>query len=187
MEWLDPVYCSGHWVPQMVEIAGGWDALGRTGADSVRIPWEHVLQWAPEILIIMPCGFGLEKAAAVAPQLFAYPGWRSRICGLPCSARLACPGQPQSRRGTRSLPISAYARREVLDTTIAVVARRGEHASSARSSPGNAIPPGDLNAENDRADGRASFLRAPDTVAPPVALEPDNSPYRSSETRGSRR
>src|SRR6266404_6923478 len=48
---------------------------------------------------------------------------------------------------------------------------------SAEGPPGNAIPPGDLNAENDRADGRASFLRAPDTVAPPVALEPDNSPF----------
>src|SRR6266446_3333624 len=53
---------------------------------------------------------------------------------------------------------------------------------SAEGPPGNAIPPGDLNAENDRADGRASFLRAPDTVAPPVALEPDNSPYRAPET-----
>src|SRR5437899_1148290 len=45
----------------------------------------------------------------------------------------------------------------------------------------HAIPPGDLNAENDRADGRASFLRAPDTVAPPVALEPDNSPLSVSK------
>src|SRR5260370_12320451 len=62
-----------------------------------------------------------------------------------------------------------------------------EHASSAHSSPGNAIPPGDLNAENDRADGRASFLRAPDTVAPPVALEPDNSPYRSPRSPATKR
>src|SRR2546429_8272187 len=53
--------------------------------------------------------------------------------------------------------------------------------------PGNAIPPGDLNAENDRADGRASFLRAPDTVAPPVALEPDNSPSRAPGFPGNER
>src|SRR5258708_5760834 len=51
----------------------------------------------------------------------------------------------------------------------------------------HAIPPGDLNAENDRADGRASFLRAPDTVAPPVALEPDNSPYRAPGFPGNER
>src|SRR5438132_8017663 len=57
----------------------------------------------------------------------------------------------------------------------------------AAGPPGNAIPPGDLNAENDRADGRASFLRAPDTVAPPVALEPDNSPYRSPRSLATKR
>jgi iron complex transport system substrate-binding protein len=60
MEWLDPVYCSGHWMPEMVEIAGGVDALSRKGADSVRIPWDDVLEWAPEVLIITPCGFNLE-------------------------------------------------------------------------------------------------------------------------------
>src|SRR5262249_48662704 len=59
MEWIDPVYCSGHWVPEMVQIAGGIDTLGREGADSVRIPWNDVLHWAPEVLIVMPCGCGL--------------------------------------------------------------------------------------------------------------------------------
>src|SRR6266481_5272631 len=47
MEWVDPVYCSGHWVPEMVELAGGVDALGRRGADSVRVSWEEVVAWAP--------------------------------------------------------------------------------------------------------------------------------------------
>src|SRR6266446_2919111 len=66
--------------------------------------------------------------------------------------------------------------------------RCSRRRSSARQGPpGNAIPPGDLNAENDRADGRASFLRAPDTVAPPVALEPDNSPYRSPRSPATKR
>src|SRR5258708_1534914 len=41
MEWVDPIYCSGHWVPEMVELAGGADALGRRGADSVRVSWEE--------------------------------------------------------------------------------------------------------------------------------------------------
>lgn len=62
MEWLDPVYCCGHWVPEMVEIAGGEDTLGRKGSDSVRIGWDAVVDWKPEILVVMPCGFGLEKA-----------------------------------------------------------------------------------------------------------------------------
>src|ERR1700704_847109 len=72
MEWMDPVYCSGHWVPEMVRIAGGIDKLGREGADSVRIQWTDVLQWKPEVLIVMPCGFGLEKAAEQARQLSTY-------------------------------------------------------------------------------------------------------------------
>lgn len=75
MEWLDPTYGCGHWVPEMVDIAGGRDRLGRRGADSVRIAWEEILQWAPEVLIVMPCGYGLETAATLAQALTRYPGW----------------------------------------------------------------------------------------------------------------
>jgi iron complex transport system substrate-binding protein len=75
MEWLDPVYCSGHWMPEMVEIAGGIDGLGQAGADSVRIPWSEVVEWAPEVLIITPCGFSLDKVVEQTPPLFDYPGW----------------------------------------------------------------------------------------------------------------
>jgi iron complex transport system substrate-binding protein len=75
MEWLDPVYCSGHWMPEMVAIAGGIDGLAQSGADSVRIPWDEVLKWAPDVLIITPCGFNLDKVIEQTPPLFAYPGW----------------------------------------------------------------------------------------------------------------
>lgn len=75
MEWMDPIYCCGHWVPEMVALAGGEDALGRLGTDSVRIPWDNVLAWAPEVLVIMPCGFGIAKAFEEAQRLLAYPGW----------------------------------------------------------------------------------------------------------------
>jgi iron complex transport system substrate-binding protein len=109
MEWLDPVYCSGHWVPQMVEIAGGRDELGRKGADSVRISWDRVLAWAPEVLIVMPCGFGLEQAAAHARQLFAYPGWcdlpavkTNRVFAVDASSYFARPG-PRVVDGTELL------------------------------------------------------------------------------------
>jgi len=61
MEWLDPVYCSGHWVPGMVDIAGGVDKLRRKGTDSVRVSSNDVLEWAPEVLIVIPCGFNLDK------------------------------------------------------------------------------------------------------------------------------
>ena len=109
MEWMDPVYCCGHWVPEMVRIAGGIDKLGREGADSVRIQWTDVLQWKPEVLIVMPCGFGLEKAAEQARQLSAYPGWadlpavrNSRVYAVDANSYFARPG-PRVVEGTELL------------------------------------------------------------------------------------
>jgi iron complex transport system substrate-binding protein len=109
MEWLDPVYCSGHWVPEMVKLAGGVDALSRVGADSVRIPWADVLQWAPEVLIITPCGFNLEKAIEQAEQLLTYPGWSNlpavnegRVYAVDANSYFARPG-PRVVDGTELL------------------------------------------------------------------------------------
>src|SRR5712692_5289243 len=109
MEWLNPVYCSGHWMPEMVEIAGGVDALARKGTDSVRIPWEDVLQWAPEVLIITPCGFNLDKVIEHTPQLFNYPGWAElpavradRVYAVDANSYFARPG-PRVVEGTELL------------------------------------------------------------------------------------
>ena len=109
MEWIDPVYCSGHWVPEMVRIAGGTDELGRDGAYSVRIPWEDVLNWAPEVLIVMPCGFDLQKSAEQAQQLSAYPGWSDLpavraglVYAVNANAYFARPG-PRVLEGTELL------------------------------------------------------------------------------------
>ncbi len=76
-EWFDPVFASGHWVPEMVEIAGGKDALGLAGRDSRKIPWESVVAYDPEVLILMPCGFDTERAAGDIPLLSKNKGWRS--------------------------------------------------------------------------------------------------------------
>ena len=75
MEWLEPVYCSGHWMPEMVEIAGGVDALAQPQSDSIRIPWNDVVEYAPEVVIITPCGFNLDKVIEQTPPLLKYPGW----------------------------------------------------------------------------------------------------------------
>jgi iron complex transport system substrate-binding protein len=109
MEWIDPVYCCGHWVPEMVEIAGGIDKLGRKGTDSVRVPWKDVLEWRPEVMIVMPCGFGLEKAAEQARQLFTYTGWadlpavrENRVYVVDANSYFARPG-PRIVEGTELL------------------------------------------------------------------------------------
>jgi iron complex transport system substrate-binding protein len=109
LEWLEPVYCSGHWMPEMVEIAGGVDVLARKGTDSVRIPWEEVLQWAPEVLIITPCGFNLDKVIELTPQLFTKPGWSElpavrdgRVYAVDANSYFARPG-PRVVDGTELL------------------------------------------------------------------------------------
>lgn len=56
VEWLDPVFCSGHWTPELVDIAGGIEVLGIAGQDSVRKTWQDVLRAVPDILVIACCG-----------------------------------------------------------------------------------------------------------------------------------
>lgn len=74
-EWMDPLFCAGHWVPEMVEIAGGTDLLGRKWTDSVRVSWDAVREAAPEVLVLMPCGYASQGAQAQAGLLLKQPGW----------------------------------------------------------------------------------------------------------------
>lgn len=69
MEWVSPVYCAGHWLPEMVEIAGGTDALAKKNQDSVRISWEEVARYDPDYLVISPCGYHLTDATQSAEEL----------------------------------------------------------------------------------------------------------------------
>jgi iron complex transport system substrate-binding protein len=75
LEWLDPIWCSGHWVPELVDIAGGEDRLGQRGRPSVRRTWEEVLAWAPEVLVATPCSYGVAETLRELPTLAARPGW----------------------------------------------------------------------------------------------------------------
>ncbi len=76
-EWFDPVFASGHWVPEMVSISGGEDRLGIAGQDSRKIPWDLVPEYDPEVLILMPCGFDTERAAGDVSILAKNKGWES--------------------------------------------------------------------------------------------------------------
>jgi iron complex transport system substrate-binding protein len=64
LEWLDPLYIGGHWVPQMIELAGGEDVLGLPGERSRTADWAEVEAAAPEVVLAMPCGYYVEQAAA---------------------------------------------------------------------------------------------------------------------------
>jgi iron complex transport system substrate-binding protein len=76
IEWLDPPFSAGHWVPEMVGFAGGEEIFARPGEPSERLSWDEVFGAAPEVLVFMPCGFdarrSAEEARRVLPEL---PGW----------------------------------------------------------------------------------------------------------------
>jgi len=61
MEWLDPAFTAGHWVPELVRRAGGRDELGREGYPSTQVSWRRVTEYDPEIIVLMPCGFTLDR------------------------------------------------------------------------------------------------------------------------------
>jgi iron complex transport system substrate-binding protein len=65
-EWLDPPFAAGHWVPEMVEAAGGVEVLGRAGEPSFRTTWEDVAAAAPDLVVVAPCGYDAERGAAEA-------------------------------------------------------------------------------------------------------------------------
>lgn len=75
LEWVDPVYCGGHWVPQMLEWAGAQDVNCNDGTDSVRISWEKIVEWQPEVMIVAPCGFKVDKALEQAKLLMDRSGY----------------------------------------------------------------------------------------------------------------
>lgn len=69
LEWVGPYFSAGHWVPEMIALAGGHDPLGNSGADSQRISWEEVVAARPEIVVVAPCGYALERATELAGGL----------------------------------------------------------------------------------------------------------------------
>jgi iron complex transport system substrate-binding protein len=76
LEWVDPPYVSGHWNPEILSLAGGLEVIGRAGERSRRITWEEVAASQPDVLLVSPCGFGLERAEAELDILRRRPEWR---------------------------------------------------------------------------------------------------------------
>lgn len=90
LEWTDPPFSPGHWVPEMIDIAGGVDPNGRPGEDSVRLTWERVLEVGPEMVIVAPCGYGVTQAIQTAR---AIPDiGRAQVIAVDANAYFARPG-----------------------------------------------------------------------------------------------
>ncbi len=75
LEWLEPVIVAGHWVPEMVELAGGEDCLGDKASPSFTIEWQQVIEQRPEIIVILPCGFDVRRAFKEVDLLTGREGW----------------------------------------------------------------------------------------------------------------
>ena len=73
LEWSDPPFAGGHWVPEMVEVAGGTNVLSEKGESSRRVTWRQVADATPEVIVFMPCGYYLDEAEEELPGLYANP------------------------------------------------------------------------------------------------------------------
>jgi iron complex transport system substrate-binding protein len=77
MEWVDPPFCSGHWGPELIEIAGGYDSLGQKHQPSAQIEWRQVLDARPEIIVLALCGYDIDRARGDYELLRRFPGFGS--------------------------------------------------------------------------------------------------------------
>ena len=77
LEWTDPLMCGGHWVPEMVELAGGSNCFGDKEMGSFPLEWDDVVASQPEVIVVMPCGFEVPRGMEDIPLLTAKEGWQS--------------------------------------------------------------------------------------------------------------
>ena len=77
MEWIEPIYNCGHWIPHQIAYAGGVDMLSNPSGDSIVTPWDKVVRYNPEVLVIAPCGFHISRAEEEMHLLTNRPEWKS--------------------------------------------------------------------------------------------------------------
>ena len=87
LEWFEPLYTAGHWVPEMVALAGGLDVLGHKGKASSKVTWQEVVDARPDIILLMPCGFDARRTIRESTPLrlstvgmSSRPSSRQRFC-----------------------------------------------------------------------------------------------------------
>ncbi len=102
LEWTDPPMVAGHWVPEMVALAGGVDVLGSPEKPSFRVDWDGLLDAKPEVVVVMPCGYGLEQAASEWRKTSVPTGWNARVFAVDANSYFSRPG-PRLANGVELL------------------------------------------------------------------------------------
>ena len=104
LEWTDPPFAPGHWVPEMVDLAGGESVLGTAGERSSRVSWDDVRAAQPEVVVCAPCGYGLEQSVALAGDVVRSGVLRDDVAvwAVDANASFARPG-PRLVDGVESL------------------------------------------------------------------------------------
>jgi iron complex transport system substrate-binding protein len=99
LEWLSPPFNGGHWIPEMVDLAGGIDPLGKPGKDSYRMEWDQVLRVDPDVVLVMPCGHDLERSVEEYRAAQLPEAWKQtkavrnrRVYAVNASAYFSRPG-----------------------------------------------------------------------------------------------
>jgi len=98
-EWLDPIYIGGHWIPGMIDLAGGKDGLGAGGIKSRVGAWEEVEEYQPEVIVLSPCGYNVDEVLERAREVSLPPWWNDlpavkagKVYAVNASAYFARPG-----------------------------------------------------------------------------------------------
>jgi iron complex transport system substrate-binding protein len=126
LEWTDPPFSSGHWVPDMVAAAGGHSVLGQAGRLSTRIDWKDMAAGRPDVIVVAPCGYRLEGARLLAQQLVAtgaLPGGVP-VWAVDADAAFVRPG-PRVVAGVEALAHIAHPEVVDLPPGLAVLVNRG--------------------------------------------------------------
>ena len=76
VEWADPLMCGGHWVPEMVDLAGGSNTFGDKDTGTFKLEWDEVVERQPDVIVMMPCGFDVKRGLEDVPILSQREGWK---------------------------------------------------------------------------------------------------------------
>lgn len=77
LEWMEPIYNCGHWIPFQIAQAGGVDMLSNPAGDSIVTPWEKIVRYNPETIVVAPCGFNVQRSLEEFHLLTQKPGWHN--------------------------------------------------------------------------------------------------------------